>query len=776
MTAAVGQSLPRVEDLRLLRGEARFVADKVGRSALHVAILRSTLAHARITAVDSKDARDMPGVIGVYSAHEIAGLARPITALTAPDQVFADATSLQTALVPIPVIAATKVHYVGEPVAVVVAEDRYQAEDALEEIRVDYEPLAPVTDVHESLSRSAPVIHSDAPGNRAAEIAYDFGDRRQDPAAAVTIEQTYRIGRHSGVPLEGRGVRAIPRPRGGIDVFSSTQIPHMLRSAICTSTGWDAQDVGVRVPDVGGGFGPKASIYAEEILVPVLASMLGAEIIWVEDRAEHMVASAQSRDQVHHIRLDVACDGRILAVADDFLVDVGAYSLWTTGVIANTAIHLHGPYRIPKLKVRGRAAYTNKTPTSQYRGAGRPEACFALERALDRAADRLGLPRDVVRSRNLLRHEEMPYGLPLPYRDGQPITLDGGDYGACLDDVMETLPPGAAEKARRDDPRPHLQFGHGVACYIEATARGPYESARVRLLPDGRFAVDTGGADAGQGQATTLAQVAADALGVPISAVKICPTDTDQIDSGIGTFASRTATLAGSAIHLAATQLLKRASQLWTQVHTSKTLARTVGNGGFDRVDQHELRWDKLAAEFRPGGALSGERVLDESATFRPETVTWTMGAHAAVVSVDVRTGLVQVLSYAVSHEGGRLINPAIVDGQIRGGVAQGVGGALLEEFTYDPQGQPTATTLADYHLPGPCEVPRVTVVHNHVATPTNPIGVRGVGESGVIPVYATIASAVDNALADKGVHVTQTPISSARLWAAIHTDDTTDL
>jgi aerobic carbon-monoxide dehydrogenase large subunit len=747
----------------MLGGNGRFLADHAA-GAHHVVFVRSSQAHARITGVDTTAAERMPGVHGVYVAEDLGLAGAPIPSLTTPDPDFTAATSLVLADQRLPILASDLVHYVGQPIAVVVADDRYLAEDAAENVEVSYEALPPVVDAEAALESTSPVLFDHLTGNEAARLEYSFGD--PDAAFATAhrvVEGTYRMERHGAVPLECRGVLAhfdIARQR--VEVMTSTQVPHMVRNAVCGVTGWPREEVKVSVPDVGGGFGTKANVYGEEIVLAALARHTGRRVIWVEDRQEHLVASAQARDQLHRARLAVDADGRIVAWADDFLVDIGAGSLWVAGIIANTAIHLLGPYRIPAVHVSGRAVLTNKTLVAQYRGAGRPEATFALERSLDAAAAALGISVDEIRRRNLLTAADMPYARPIPYRDGVPIAYDGGDYLACLDSVTHALP--ASEMNACAAEYPDHRIGYGLSSYLEATGRGPHETARVRLLPNGHFEVTAGAASAGQGHETVFAQVAAEALGVSIAQVRYVVSDTERLPEGVGTFASRSAILAGSAVHQACGELIELASHRAAEL---LEVAETDYADGRFTAHAEAIGWDELAAAGRVGGAGEGGAALDVTTVYRVETVTWTMGVHAVILGVHRRTGIVKVLRYAVSHEGGREINPRIVEGQIVGGVAQGIGGALFEAWRYSPSGEPTSTSFAAYHLPLTTDVPSVIVHHLEVDTPANPIGVRGAGESGTIAVYSAIASAVDDALGG-GHHVTTTPIETGNLCRAL--------
>ena len=763
----VGTSVPRREDDRLLRGRGAFVAD-LAAGAHHVVFVRSPQAHALVERIDTERARSMPGVVAVLTGEDLRhDLALDhLPTLTTPDPEFSRATGFSMAPQLLPLLPTERVHHAGQALVAVVASDRYLAEDAAEAVEIDLAALPAVVDATAALEPGAPVLHPHLPDNEAARIRVRFGDppRPADGAdAVVTVGGTYRVGRHGAVPLETRGVLARPE-RERVTVWTSTQIPHLVREAICVVTGWSTDAVRVRMPDVGGGFGTKANVYVEEVLVPYLARRTGLDLVWLEDRQEHLTSSAQGRDQVHRTELAVDRDGRIVHLADEFVVDVGAGSLWVAGIVANTALHLLGPYRIPAADIRGRAAFTTKTVVAQYRGAGRPEAAFALERSLDLAADRLGLSRTEIRRRNLLVAEDMPYSRPVPYRDGVPIAYDGGDYLACLDAATDLLPESDLEELAAT--RPHATVGRGVACYLEATGRGPYETARVRQTAAGTFEVTTGAASAGQSHETTFAQVAADALDVDLAQVHYLPVDTDTLPHGVGTFASRSAVLAGSAARQACTRLVDLARGRAARLLGRPTEEVLYKEGRFTSLNG-EIGWAGLAAAWAPSGPQADEGPLDAAATYRPETVTWTMGVHAVAVAVDRRTGWVEVLRYAVAHEGGVEINPQVVEGQIRGGVAQGIGGVLLEEFGYAEDGQPRSTTFADYVLPTAVDVPEISVRHLEVDTWSNPLGVRGAGESGAIAAYPAIAAAVDHAVG-RGLHVTATPIAPAALRAAL--------
>ena len=762
----VGNPVPRREDERFMTGRGRYLAD-ISVGALSVVFVRSAQPHAIVDHIDTALAGQMPGVVGVFTGADLGLVHDHISSLHVPHPAFVHATAFRMAEQRLAIMPVDRVHYVGQPLVAVIAVDRYAAEDAAEAVEIEYTSLPPALDADAALRPDATPIHPHLADNEAASIHLEFGGEAVEERGHLTVEGTYRIGRHGAVPLEGRGVLARVDARR-VSVWTSTQIPHMVRRGICEATGWSTEEVRVTVPDVGGGFGTKANIYAEEIIVAVLARRIDRDLEWVEDRQEHLISAAQGRDQTHRTRLTVDSNGRIVHWQDNFTVDVGAGGLWVAGVVANTAIHGLGPYRIPGARIVGRAAFTTKTITAQYRGAGRPEACFALERSLDDAARALGLSGAEIRRRNLLTSNDLPYPRPLPYRDGVDIVFDGGDYAKCLEAALELLP--SQEVARQAREHAELRVGYGVACYLEATGRGPYETGRVRLTSTGHFEVASGAASAGQAHETSFAQVAADALCADLAHVHVRQADTDLTEHGIGTFASRSAVLAGSAIRNAAHQVRSlatdRAAKLLGVPRDAVELAEGVFSSPSDAPGA-EITWADLARACAPGGTQEQLGPLDVTDLFRGRTVTWTMGAHVTIVGVHRRTGAVQVLAYAVAHEGGVEINPQVVQGQIIGGVAQGIGGALLEEFRYSPEGQPQSTTFADYLLPSALDVPDVRIQHLAVATPDNPLAVRGAGESGTIAVAAAIASAIEDAL-DGQVRVRTTPISPAALHVAL--------
>jgi carbon-monoxide dehydrogenase large subunit len=730
----VGQSLRRREDERLLRGEGRYVADLDLPGQVHAVFLRSPFAHARVRSIDARAALALPGVVAVLTRDDVpAGPLPPFLWDSPPEKLVA---ALRPHLRPChPPLLPERALYVGQAVAVVLAESRYLAEDAAELVEVDWEPLAPVATLEQAVG--APSVHEGWDDNVAVRFVVSKGDAGAGlREASVVVRERFAIQRQAGLPLETRGAVGLhDAATGSLTLWSATQNSHPLRRALSRVSGLALEQVRVIAPDVGGGFGIKGVLYPEDLLVGLAAIRLGRPVKWIEDRLEHMQSAIHAREQVHEIELGLSSDGEILALRDHILVDTGAYNPLGLVIPYNTIAHLMGPYRVPSFEATAQGVITTKTPTAPYRGAGRPEAVFAVERSLDLAARELGLDPVELRLRNLVRPDEMRYAAGILYRDGEPLVLDGGDYPAVVRRAAELVDWEEVERGERDDGR---LVGRGVGVYVEGTGIGPYEGARVTVGRDGRVSVRTGACSQGQGHRTVFAQVCADALGVDPGLVDVVGGDTDGLEKGWGTVASRSAVVAGNAVAQAAALVRERASVL---------------AGGRD------LDLAALAAAAEEGGAP-----LDATSYFEPPTVTWAVGAHAAVVAVDPETGAVEILRYGVVHDCGREINPTIVAGQMRGGVAQGIGAALYEEVLHDEEGQLLNATLADYLVPTSEEVPPIELDHLESPSPLNPLGVRGIGEAGAIGPPAAIANAVEDALASRGAVVRRTPLTPERV------------
>jgi carbon-monoxide dehydrogenase large subunit len=766
----VGQSVLRREDPRLLRGAGLFVADVRIPGMAHVAFLRSPYAHARIARIDVSDALERPGVIAAATFADLGPNVAKIPMLV-PHRAL-------TSQMPYP-LAGDRVLYVGEAVAAVVAESAYQAEDALEAIRVEYADLEPVADAEAALEAGAPVVHAGMDSNLAAAITHAVGDvDAAFRAADATLRFDFRFGRLSGQPMETRGVVAAwERTKGGerATVWDSTQSPHMVRRVLADMLGLPQQAIRVIAPDVGGGFGIKNRFYPEEFMVPFLARRVSRPLRWIEDRREDFLTTYQAREQIHHLEIAAKQDGTILGVRDRYTVDLGAYSPFGIVVPYNAGTTMIGPYKIRNCQIEMRAAYTTKAPMAPYRAAGRPPGVFAMERAIDLLARKLALDPAEVRFRNFVQPVEFPYKLGLLDRDGTEITYDSGDYPACLGSALDLIDVAAfraEQQAAREEGR---YLGLGIGCYVESTGRGPFEGATVRVEPTGKVLVFTGVAPQGQAHETVLAQVCADRLGVAIEDVDVITGDTDTIGMGVGTFASRTAVVAGNAVSMAASSVRQKALQVAAQLmevsaedlelHGGTIQVRGVPDRRLSLAEISRVVSAPPPAFTFPEGLEPG---LEATHYFHPSANTYANGVHVATVEVDVETGVVNVLRYVVVHDCGRVINPMIVDGQVRGGVAQGLGNALYEEMVYDESGQPLTTSFMDYPMPTTMEVPRIDVGHMETLSPLNPEGIKGAGEGGTMPVPALIANAIDDALAPLGVVVDRIPITPARLLEQI--------
>jgi carbon-monoxide dehydrogenase large subunit len=719
----VGDRLLRKEDPRLLRGRGRYVGDIVLPGMLHAAILRSPHAHARIAGIDVARAAKTPGVAGVLTFADLGDAAGPLPIVPPHPALHGRNFRL---------LAADRARFVGEAVAVVAAESRDAAEDARALIAVAWEPLPPVQG---PAAPGAARVHDDVPDNLAGRVTLSRGDVGAALAAAPRrAEVTLTIGRGGGQPMETRGVVAdYDAVADRLTVWASSQVPHQVRQFICDLLGLEPRRVRVVAPDVGGGFGAKLIVYPEDVLIPLLALRFRRPVRWLEDRLEHMLTATQERTQVHAVEVGFDDEGRLLALRDQFVHDTGAYTPRGLVVPLLSASMLAGPYRVPNVEVTFESVYTNRVPVTPYRGAGQPQAVFVIERVMDLIARETGRDRAAVRFANLVRPADMPYDVGLPnYRGSGNVVYDSGDYPAVLRRALEMADyEGLARECRRAREAGRL-LGVGVACYVELTGVGPFEGATVRVDPAGRISVFTGVASQGQGLETTLAQIAADELGITPAEVDVIAGDTLGIDRGIGTFASRAAVVGGSAVALAARALHAEAARL------------AAGHG---------------TVRLAPG--------LEATHFFEPPGIAYSSGAHVALAEVDPETLRIRLRGYWVSHDSGRLINPAIVEGQLQGAVALGIGSALLEEVRYDAAGQPLGASYMEYALPRSDDIPPVAIDHLETLSPLNPLGLKGVGESGALPVPAVVASAVEDALAGRGIRVDRMPLTPAALRQA---------
>jgi carbon-monoxide dehydrogenase large subunit len=773
----IGRSVKPHKTSRFLTGSGVYVSDIRLPNMLHAALLRSIHAHARILGIDVKPALRLDGVTGVWTGRDIEDRIslfpesfeiHPVRWLEGVKPVLQGPRPAA--------LAQKKVHYVGEPVAIVVAEDRHTAEDGVDEIVVEYEDLPAIVDPAQALKSGATLVHDDSKDNVVFSFTVNKGDVEQALGQAPhTLRERFRHHRYCAAPLEGRGVVAWVEPKTGIlTVWSSTQMPHLVRRQIAAQLNLAEEAIRVIAPDIGGGFGPKVFVYPEEILVAFLALHLGRPVKWIEDRREHFISTAHGRDQVHDVEVGFDDAGRILALRDRFVLDNGAYNPMGLTDAYNTAAHLQGPYKIPDLRVSGTCVSTNKVPNAPYRGAGRPEAVFVLERCVDRIAAELSLDAAEVRRRNFVQPEEMPYDAGILYRDGQPIRYDSGNYPETL--ARATAAAGYEElRERQRELRERGRYlGIGIGCYVEGTGVGSFEGAKVRIDPSGQLVIATGATGHGQGHETVFAQIAADLWGMSPDDVRLVEGDTAAIPFGCGTFGSRSSVNVGSALYEASARLKEKMRRLAAHLLEANPDDLEIGEGKvFVRgLPRRAVSFNELARAAVPGWASKLpeglEPGLEATFYFVPPTVTWANAAHVAVIEVDIATGKIELLDYVVAHDAGKLINPMLVDGQVHGGVAQGIGAALYEEISYDPNGQLLSGSFMNYILPGSMEVPKIKTVHLESPSPLNPLGIKGLGEGGAIAPPAAIANALADALLPFTVRVNEIPLSSDRVLSLL--------
>ncbi len=774
----VGRSILRREDARLLRGKGQYIDDLELPGMLHVAFVRSTAAHARIKSVDLSRAVKATGVHFVMSGLELVRELPPVQdqqlplprkwRTTVPHKVFDPRQ---------PLLAWDKVRHVGEAVAVVVAETPYLAEDAAELVEIEYEFLPAVVDVEKALQSTSEVLHEKNGTNLLAEFSISKGDVVAAFAkAAHTLKRRFRHHRYAGVPMECRGVVAMHESRtDGLTIWSSTQVVHWVRREAALTLGVPEARVRCIALDVGGGFGTKGHVYPEDLIMPFLARRIGRPVKWIEDRREHLQSACHSRDQVHDAEIAFDDSGRILAFRDRMIMDCGAWNPVGIAIPYNTASHMPGPYKIEHFAVDARVVVTNKVPNAPYRGAGRPEAAQVMERMMDLVARAVGIEPAEVRRRNLIGPHEMPYAMGLPYRDGEPIVYDSGDYPRALEQALTAVGGLEAFRIRQRAARAKgRHLGIGVAMYTEGTGVGPFEGATLRIDPSGKIYLSSGSCPQGQGMETIFAQIAADQWRVKPEDVVLAFADTAVIAMGFGTLASRSTVNLSAAIHVASDRLRRKVFALASHVLECSPgdLELRDGKVGVVGVPGVSMTFADVARASRPGPDSQRpsdmDAGLEETYYWEPSTVTWSYAAHAVIVEVDAAIGHVRLERYAIAHDCGVIVNPLLAEGQIIGGAVQGIGGAMLEGFTYDREGQLLNGSLMDYLLPNANDVPRIKVVHQESPSPLNPLGVKGLGEGGAIAPPVAIANAVCDALAEFGVEFNRTPITPEDVTRAI--------
>ncbi len=771
MTAGVvGRSVERLEDPDLLRGKGRFIDDIRLPGMLEAAFVRSPHAHAAIRAIDKAAALESPGVRAIYTFADLRPHLRSerlAVAMPSPDY-------LQS--VDRPALAIDEVVHVGEPVAIVIAANRYLAEDAAALLEVDYEPLPAAVDCRTALAAGAARAHRNAPHNLVAEFDMGYGDVESAFARAAHVYREslwqHRGGGHS---IECRGAVALhQRQDDRLTLWSSTQTPHAALRMLVQMLGRDESRVRVIAPDVGGGFGPKLVFYPEDVVTALAAMLTGSPVKWIEDRREHFVATTQERDEYWEMEIAVDAGARILGVRGAMIHEHGAYTARGLNIPQASATAVVLPYRVPAYGINVKAALTNKVPVTPVRGAGQPQGAFVIERLLDRVARELRLDRAEVRRRNLVPGDQMPHTVPLKTRGGIAIVLDSGDYPRCQQAALERAGwdefPARQEAARAEG----RHIGIGVANYVEGTGRGPFETVSVRIGTSGKIHVASGAAAMGQSTRTMLAQIVAEQLGGNMDNVTVTTGDTAAISMGIGGFNSRQAVMAGSSAHVAAVKVRDKALAIAAhllevsardleidgeRIHITGVREKSIGLGEVARAVAGTAGF-RLPGNMAPGLEATEHVVIDQ--------MTYANGTAVAEVEVDAETGAVRICRFVLAHDCGKLIHPLIVAGQLAGGVAHGIGNALFEWMGFDDHGQPVTTNLGEYLLVTATEMPRIEIIHQVSPTQLNPLGIKGVGEAGVIPTAPALISAIEDALQPFGVHLARTPVFPADIMALI--------
>jgi carbon-monoxide dehydrogenase large subunit len=766
----LGARVKRLEDPSLLSGRGRFVDDVKVSNALHACFVRSTYAHAKIQSVDGTAALAMLGVYAVITANDLPEPMRsqPM-AMLLPNPAISEVCTQH-------VLARGEVFYVGQAIAVVVADTRYIAEDAAAAVVVQYDVVPAVGDCRDGVVEGATRANSALDTNVAANFRLAYGDIDAAFAGAAHVfEEEIWQHRGGGMAMETRAVLASHDPASDLlTVWSGTQTPHIGRRMMADLLGRELETIRVVAPDVGGGFGPKAIFYPEEAVIPAVALKIGRPVKWIEDRREHFLCATQERDQYWDVAIATDADGKILGIRGRMLHDSGAFLPWGIVMPYIAAATVPGPYVVPAYRLETTVVLTNKVPTTPVRGAGRPQAVFAMERLMDRVAHELQLDRAEVRRRNFIKPEQMPYEVGLIFRDGKPLIYDSGDYPRGQETALAQADYEGFRERQRVAREQGRFIGIGLGNYVEGTGIGPFEGVTVRVLPSGKVAVATGATNQGQGTRTTLSQIVAEQVGCRIEDIVMTIGDTGAIAQGVGAFASRQAVNAGCSALLAGqnvrAQLIALAARTLGIDEADVDLEDGNAIGG--KGNRPTISFGELArlAQGIPGVSLPvGQAAgLEHTAYYTPTQAAYCSGTHVVEVEIDIMTGGVKILRYTVAHDSGRVINPLIVDGQVQGGVAHGIGNALLEWMQYDENAQPLTTSFADYMLPMATDVPTCAIAHVETINPMNPLGVKGAGEGGTIPAAAAIIGAIEDALSSFGVHFAETPLTPERIVEAL--------
>lgn len=770
-----GARVKRVEDPALLRGRGEFTDDIRLKDAVHAVFVRSPFAHAKFTTIETEAALAVPGVHAVLTLDDFPEDVQDNTlVLLLPNP------AIKQPLMP-HLLARSETTFVGQAVAVVIADSRHIAEDAAALVEVDWEPLPAASDVRECLAPGAPTAHADSPDNVAAFFKNEYGDVDAAFAGAhCIVTESIKHHRGGGHAMEGRAVLAVhDEDEGRTMVWSATQTPHQVKRCIIGVLGWNENEIDVIAPDVGGGFGPKALFYAEEAVIPFAARTLGRPVKWTEDRREHFLCASQERDQYWDVEAAFDADGKILGVRGTMIHDTGSYIPW--GIVSPliSATTVPGPYIVPNYRLETTVGFTNKVHVTPVRGAGRPQAVLTMERLMDKGADTLGIDRAELRWRNLIPADQMPYKVGLVFRDGKPVTYDSGDYPRCQKEALEAIDYEGFKARQAAALAEGRYIGIGIGNYVEGTGLGPFEGATVRIGPSGKIYVMSGAAPQGQGHRTTMAQIAAEKFGASVDDVEVVLADTTKIAHGVGTFASRIACNAMPSVHLAALEVREKAIKAAALILEAAEEDIEIEDGKVfvQGVPDMSLTLGQLAHTVAgsPGFALPDgiDPGLESTHYFSPSQSAYCNGTHVAEVEVDIETGHVGISRYVITHDAGSLINPLIVDGQVQGGLAHGVGNALFEACYFDDDAMPLTTNFGEYILPAAEDVPNAEMIHIESPSPLNPLGVKGAGEGGTIPAAAAILAAVENALSPFDVHLTEIPVRPDMLVELIAQSET---
>jgi carbon-monoxide dehydrogenase large subunit len=771
----VGQRMTRTEDPKLLTGQALFVDDVQIPGMLYAAFLRSDYAHARVKSIDVSAARERPGVVAVFTADDMGDDWQPSPPNVSPPPGMEGVTFYSRTPVP---LVKDKVRHVGEALAMVIAESRYIAEDATEDIWVEMEPLEAMVDIEKALDPDAPLVHDDLESNLAAHLTQNKGDyEAAREQADLIVKRRIVIDRCAAGAMENRGIVAHWEPKAEhLTIYDTTQSPIPIRNGLAALFGLAAPQVRVIAPFVGGAFGPKIMMYyPEEVMLTWATLQLGKPIKWIEDRQENFFATTQERGQVHYAEMALDKEGRILGIRHDFLHDTGAYDPYGLTIPLNTQSHSMGAYDVPNYYSDLKVVFTNKTIVTPVRGAGRPQGIFLAERLLDIAARELGIDRVEIRKKNLIPSDAFPYEHKIIDQAFAPLVFDSGNYVATLEKAAAMI--GYEKFLEEEQPRLRAEGKHvglGIVAFVETTGVGPYEGARVTVETDGRVSVATGVGTQGQGHFTSFAQIVADQLGVSPRDVRLVTGDTAEFHWGTGTFASRGAVVAANAIRAAAVTVRKKVLRQASKVLETpeEELELVDGHVRVADIPQESISLGELAVLANPlrGAVEPGtEPGLEATDYFGPQYGATANGSHAMIVEVDPETMMIEIKRYVTVEDCGTVLNPLILSGQIHGGVALGIGNSFYEQLIYDENGQLLNASLADYLIPSSTEIPRMELGHEETLSPLNPIGSKGAGEAGTIPVPSLFAQALEDALQDYGVEILEMPMSPNKLFELVY-------